>query len=74
MTATCIVRRSLLGNEQLSVQVVQARKHHHVSGDESELKAAVTTTSCAAVYACVSLNLVAAIHGRRKGDRRGLRL
>jgi len=34
LTATCIVRRWLLGN-QLAVLVVQGQKHHDVSGTAS---------------------------------------
>lgn len=78
MTATCIVRRWLLGDEQLSVQVAQGQKHHDVSS-RGELKAAVTASCVLCFLLCASLTawllfMAGARTARGKGDRRGLRL
>ena len=80
MTATCNVRRSLLGNEQLSVQVVQGQKHHDVSGSQ-RAEGRCHCVLCSSIYLCTFLTAwllfmagARATTGKRKGDRRALRL
>ena len=77
MTATCIVRRWLLGNEQLSVQFYRGRNTTMYLA-RGELRAAVTVC-CAALFTLCLLTAwllfkAGARAARGKGNRRGLRL
>ncbi|KAJ4984586.1 hypothetical protein SVAN01_09908 [Stagonosporopsis vannaccii] len=77
VTATCIVRRSLLGNLSRSVHVAQGQKHHHVSGSRrAEGRCHGVLCAAAAGGALVPawlLFMAGARAAAGKGDRRGLR-
>jgi hypothetical protein len=79
VTATCIVRRSLLGNDELAVQ---GQKHHaplRSRREHGELRAAVTACLCIPLclptawllFMAVAVAVAGARAARGKGDRRG---